>query len=94
MTAGVRSCPDDRIVLARRGGIDPTEWDAIMAHVHGCDDCAAAWTAARSFERVGGAQPADELLVGRAVQAALDRHSPRGRLGSDESPQGDADQQK
>ena len=65
------SCPDDRIVLARRGAVDAAEWEPLMAHVHTCAGCRAAWWGARSFEGTGSRQPDDDHVVERAVSVAL-----------------------
>jgi len=73
-------CPDDRIVLARRGALDDDQWRALMSHVRACADCRSVWLAARAFDGEGRTEPEDERLVDRAAMAALATLAPsRGR---------------
>jgi TolA-binding protein len=77
---GDDDCPDDRIVLARRGALDDVQWRALMTHVRACAECRSVWLASRAFDGEGCTESEDERLVDRAAMAALATVAPsRGR---------------
>jgi TolA-binding protein len=71
MTSTFVSCSEDRVALARRGALSPTEWQDFATHLTVCLDCRVAWRLAIDFEHDGEARPGDERVVARAVKAAL-----------------------
>lgn len=74
------NCPDDHIVLARRGALDDIQWRTLMSHVRACAECRSVWLASRAFDGEGRTESEDERLVDRAAMAALATLAPsRGR---------------
>ncbi|HEY5282715.1 MAG TPA: hypothetical protein VIM14_07995, partial [Polyangia bacterium] len=65
------SCPDDRMALARRGALSPTEWQVFATHLSECRDCRIAWRLAGDFDRDAPTTPGDERLIARGVKKAL-----------------------
>ena len=64
------SCSDDRVALARRGVLSPTEWYAFATHLSECPDCRIAWRLAGDFDRSAPARPGDERIIARAAKRA------------------------
>lgn len=64
-------CTDERVVLARRGGLDPQAWQDFATHLTTCVDCRIAWRLNADFDGSAASQPGDERLVASAVKRAL-----------------------
>jgi TolA-binding protein len=75
-----QACVDDRVPRARRGALSPDEWQDFATHLAGCTDCRIAWRLAVDFDQSAAAEPLDERIIGRGVNAAMDT-SPRARVG-------------
>ena len=75
------SCPDDRVALARRGVLSPTEWQAFATHLSECPDCRIAWRLASDFDRSAPARPGDDRIIARgAKKASASSARPRANL--------------
>jgi len=71
VTSASAPCSDDRVALARRGTLSPAEWRDFATHLSTCADCRIAWRLAVDFDHTAAARSGDELVVARAVKAAL-----------------------
>jgi TolA-binding protein len=74
------ACQDYAMAVLRRGAGSAADWDRYVAHLRLCDDCYAAWLAARSFDASGGVRPGDEQMVRRAVDRVLGPSGARARI--------------
>jgi TolA-binding protein len=74
------ACSDDRLALARRGGLSSSDLLDFATHLVSCADCRIAWRLSADFEGSAGPAPGDERIIARAAKAAL-ASTPRVRVG-------------
>jgi TolA-binding protein len=64
-------CSDDTVARARQGALTPAEWRGFAIHLAACASCRITWRLMTDFEQSAAVRPRDELIIGRAAEAAL-----------------------